>query len=147
MPLSLHSCHHEPSVWSKSLNVPEPQFPTAKIHAFANALHHCLKLGRQALSRTECSKQSPPRFPQAGAARRFAEADGRQAPIQPSPPQPVSTYFFSPSKSKNDSKAGGAFILARRSHSQTPTRSRLPPTEPRSVTTSGLLSLSLSQSE
>lgn len=147
MSLSLHSCHHEPSVWSKSLNVPEPRFPTAKMHAFANASHHCLKLGRQRTEQNRMLKAKPASVSPTRSSSALAEADGRQAPIQPSPPQPVSTYFFSPSKSKNDSKAGGAFILARSSHSQTPTRSRLPPTEPRSATTSGLLSLSLSHSE
>lgn len=64
------------------------------------------------------------------AARNSAAAHGRSRCSTPSPlrlPRSASTYFFSPSKSKNDSKAGGAFILATRSASQTPTRSRRHP--------------------
>lgn len=115
---SVRSCHHEPS-HSMSQGL---RFSHCKMHALANASHHCPKWGRHAVSRRERSKQTLPRFPQAGA-------DSRQAPIQPSPPQPASTYFFSPSKSKNDSKAGGAFILAPCSSSQTPTRK--PPSAPK----------------
>lgn len=115
MALSLHSCYHEPNV----TQCPEPPFSHCKMHALANASHHCLKLGRHALSRTESSKAKPASV-SPGRSSAALHQSLRPAPIQPSPPQPASTYFFSPSKSKNDSKAGGAFILAPRSRSQTP---------------------------
>lgn len=108
---------------------PEPPFSHCKMHALANASHHCLKLGRHALSTTECSKAKPASV-SPGRSSAALHQSLRPAPIQPSPPQPASTYFFSPSKSKNDSKAGGAFILAPRSRSQTPLAAAFHPQSP-----------------
>lgn len=56
-----------------------------------------------------------------GRAPKAAGADDPRHSARPSATSASSTYFFSPSNSKNDSKAGGAFILA----PQPPAKSQL----------------------